>query len=266
MLLHARAGRLEHMAFRDELGANRARVEALQQRVAELEADNRALRERAPPTEEPKRRSRALPAIIAVMVVSAVGGTYALAEGSELGAALLLLGLLIGATFLVSRAFIEHVRAGFVLVLNGRRRYANGRSYRLVHDGWVLRMPFVELADRMDVRTRRCEVDVENAYAKGDALRLRLSGLIHLARAEPAVWNAVERFLAKPMEEVDTVAMQTLEGSLRVVLATTPSAEARRAPDALARAVAKEAEGDFEKLGLVLVGVTVEVLSTSSDL
>jgi len=255
------------MAFRDELGANRARLEALQQRVEELEADNRALRERTPTTEEPKRRSRALPAIIAVMVVSAVGGTYALAEESELGAALLLLGLLIGATFLVSRTFIEHVSPGFVLVLSGLRRYVNGRSYRLVHEGWVVRMPFVELADRMDVRTRRCEVDVENAYAKGNAaLRLRLSGLIHLASAEPAVWNAVERFLARPMEEVDTVAMQTLEGSLRVVLGSTPSAEAVRAPDALARAVAKDVEEDFEKLGLVLVGVTVEVLSTSSDL
>lgn len=250
------------MAFRDELGASRARMDVLQQRVAELEADNRALRERTA-AEEPKRRSRALPAIVAVLMVSAVGGTYALARESGLGAALLLFGLSVGAIFLLSRALIEHVRSGFVLVLSGRR-YAGGRGYRLVHDGWVLRMPFVELADRLDVRPRRCEVDVENAYAKDNAaLRLRLSGLIRLASAEPAVHRAVERFLAKPMEEVDAVAIQTLKGGLRDVLASTPSTEVVRAPATLARAVAEAAESDLEKLGLVVERFSIEVLPTS---
>ena len=73
--------------------------------------------------------------------------------------------------------------------------------------------------------------------------------------------HAVERFLGRTQHEIQTVAKQTLEGSLRGVLATRTPEEANAERLGVGDAVSEAVRQDFAQLGLVLDTFKIQHLS-----
>jgi flotillin len=143
-----------------------------------------------------------------------------------------------------------------MVVVTGRKRITtDGRQvgYRVLHGGRTLRIPIVEKVSRIDLTTIPIEVMVKNAYSKG-GIPLVVQGIanVKVSAREPISYNAVERLLDKPFDEVMQIAKDTLEGNLRGVLATLTPEEVNEDRLKFAQRLIEEADEDLKKLGLEL--------------
>lgn len=143
-----------------------------------------------------------------------------------------------------------------MVVITGRQRTTtDGRQvgYRVLHGGRTIRIPVVEKVSRIDLTTIPIEVMVKNAYSKG-GIALGVQGIanVKVSAREPFSYNAVERLLDKPFQEVMQIAKDTLEGNLRGVLATLTPEEVNEDRLKFAQRLIEEADEDLKKLGLEL--------------
>jgi flotillin len=143
-----------------------------------------------------------------------------------------------------------------MVVVTGRKRItADGREvgYRVLQGGRTLRIPIIERVSRIDLTTIPLEVMIKNAYSKG-GIPLIVQGIanVKVSGREPISYNAVERLLDKPFDEVMQIAKDTLEGNLRGVLATLTPEEVNEDRLKFAQRLIEEADEDLKKLGLEL--------------
>jgi flotillin len=98
------------------------------------------------------------------------------------------------------------------------------------------------------------EITISKALCKG-IIPINIDGRANIKIAgteKDGLNNAIERFLGKNLNEVAVIAKQTIEGSLRGVLATVSPEEANGERIKLAERVVTEARNDLHKLGVVL--------------
>ncbi len=153
-----------------------------------------------------------------------------------------------------------------VLVFSGARRRegANIVGYRIVQGGRGVLVPLLEKVDRLDLTNMVIDVRVEGAYSKGGIpLNVNAVANVKIASTEPVIGNAIERFLGKSRQVVETVAKETLEGNLRGVLATLTPEEVNHDRVKFAHSLLLEADTDLKKLGLVLD--TLKIQNVSDD-
>lgn len=168
------------------------------------------------------------------------------------GVALVLLGALVYTV----RSLIVICMPNEMVVISGRRRALDdGREvgFRVLHGGRTLRIPVIEKVSRIDLTTIPIEVVVKNAYSKG-GIPLIVQGIanVKVCAREPVAYNAVERLLDKPFDEIMQIAKDTLEGNLRGVLATLTPEEINEDRLKFAQTLIEEADEDLKKLGLEL--------------
>jgi len=168
-----------------------------------------------------------------------------------------------GVALAVVAALVYTVRSLIVIclpnemvVISGRQRTTtDGRQagYRVLHGGRTIRIPILEKVSRIDLTTIPIEVMVKNAYSKG-GIPLVVQGIanVKVSAREPFSYNAVERLLDKPFQEVMQIAKDTLEGNLRGVLATLTPEEVNEDRLKFAERLIGEADEDLKKLGLEL--------------
>ena len=256
------------MAFRDDLEAAQARGAALEQKVAELEAENRALRGEPEDSDqkldalELGRGKGALPlaaagGVAVVGAVVAVSVDYPPVAVAFGGLALAFL------TFAVAlRNLLVIVPIGGVAVISGRRRQVAGgesRGYRLVHGGGrVMLIPIIEHVELLDVRPRRVEPTLNGAYTSDNIpTNVTLVATIAINKYEPTVDNAIERFLGRDGRELERVASETIEGAARAVMANHSKVELDKDREAFASELIEEAEPELRKLGLTIENLAV---------
>jgi flotillin len=178
-------------------------------------------------------------------------------------AAAVAVGLLV--LFFIMRKFLYICRPNQVLIFSGRkRRLADGSSvgFRVIFGGRAWRIPIIEEVDRMDMTTMPIEVAVTQAYSKGGIpLAVRAIANVKISSNEIHINNAIERFLGKDRSEVHRVARETLEGTLRGVLATLTPEEVNENRLKFADSLAEDVESDFEKLGLMLDTLKIQHVS-----
>ena len=133
-----------------------------------------------------------------------------------------------------------------VLVFSGARPKA-------IRGGYHLRLPLLQVVDRLDLSNMAVEVSVQNAYSKG-GIPLHVQGVANLKISgdQPTLGHAMQRFLGKSREEIITVAKETLEGNLRGVLSQLTPEEVNNDKLAFAGKLVEEAEQDLARLGLTL--------------
>ena len=136
------------------------------------------------------------------------------------------------------------------------------RGSRILRGGRGFRRPLVESVHRISLNTIPIEVFARQGALEGNDPVARgrdrdREGLRRYVRWPAA---AVERFLGKSSHEIRTVARQTLEGSLRGVLANLSPEEANASRLKLSGEAAKAAREDFDRLGLVLDTLQVQHL------
>jgi flotillin len=153
-----------------------------------------------------------------------------------------------------------------VLVFSGRARTAGDRQvgYRIIKGGRTLRVPLLEVVDRLDLTNMIIEVSVRGAYSKG-GIPLTVHGVanIKLPGDEPLIHNALERHLGKSRQEIMQTARETLEGNLRGVLALLTPEQVNEDKETFAAKLAEEAEHDLSKIGLYLD--TLKIQNVSDD-
>ena len=154
-----------------------------------------------------------------------------------------------------------------VLIFSGgHKKSASGKvlGYRIVKGGRGIRVPLLERVSRMNLTNMIIDLKVTAAYSKG-GIPLEVEGVanIKIAGEEPAIHNAIERFLGKPREQIMSIAKETLEGNLRGVLASLTPEQVNEDKIAFSRSLLEEAEDDLNILGLSLD--TLQIQNISDD-
>ncbi len=126
------------------------------------------------------------------------------------------------------------------------------------------RIPIIERVDRMNMGTMSVDIVVRNAYSAGN-IPLNIHAVANVkVNSDPRLLrNAIERFLGRSIDEVRTVAQQTLEGALREVLAQLTPEQVNEDRLAFAASLVQSARDDLDKLGLQLD--TLKIQNVADD-
>jgi flotillin len=172
-----------------------------------------------------------------------------------------MVGIFIAA--LVIMAIIIYIKANMkicepneVMIFSGRQFKEKDKvvGYRVIKGGRGLKIPLIETVRTISLNTMPIEMDVTGALTRGTIpVNVKAMANVKIAGTmEDGLGNAIERFLGKSATAIATTAREILEGTLRGILATMQPEEANANRIALAQQVAKEAQEDMQRLGLVL--------------
>ncbi len=164
------------------------------------------------------------------------------------------------------KAFLKICHPNEILVFSGKKRTLKDGTvagYRYINGGRGLQIPIVESVSRLSLNTIPIEIELSGALTNGIIpVNIQAMANVKIAGSEKeGLTNALERFLGKGLSDVSQIARETLEGSLRGVLATLTPEEANSQRLEFAEKVVKEARTDLERLGLVLDTFKIQHLS-----
>ena len=158
--------------------------------------------------------------------------------------------------FFLLKKFLFICRPNEVLIFSGRKRTLEDGTtvgFRPIFGGRAWQLPFLEKVDRIDMTTIPIEVNVTQAYSGGGIpLNVRAIANVKVSSDERFILNAIERFLGKDRAELSRVARETLEGTLRGVLAQLTPEQVNEDRLRFAESLADDVSDDFRKLGLTL--------------
>jgi flotillin len=176
------------------------------------------------------------------------------------------LGALIVIAFIISR-IIYICPPNEVLIFSGGHRKMPGTDnlvvgYRIVQGGRGIRIPLIEVVDRMDLTNMIIELRVQGAYSRG-GIPLNVQGVanVKMSSKSDLMANAIERFLGYTREQIMSVARETLEGNLRGVLSTLTPEEVNQDREKFAGELVHEADVDLARLGLELDTLKIQHVS-----
>lgn len=155
-----------------------------------------------------------------------------------------------------------------VLIFSGGHRRIPGTGddrtvgYRVVQGGRGIRIPLIEVVDRMDLTNMVIELRVQGAYSRG-GIPLNVQGVanVKVSSKTDHLANAIERFLGMTREQIMAVARETLEGNLRGVLSTLTPEEVNQDREKFAGELVHEADHDLARLGLELDTLKIQHVS-----
>lgn len=154
-----------------------------------------------------------------------------------------------------------------VLIFSGGHRRMPGTDdrlvgYRVVQGGRGIRIPLIEVVDRMDLTNMIIELRVQGAYSRG-GIPLNVQGVanVKVSSKSDLLANAIERFLGYTREQIIAVARETLEGNLRGVLSTLTPEEVNQDREKFASELVHEADHDLARLGLELDTLKIQHVS-----
>jgi flotillin len=181
------------------------------------------------------------------------------------GAVSLLVALIV-LGFIVSRIIYICPPNEVLIFSGGHRKLAGGDGrvlgYRVVQGGRGIRIPLIEVVDRMDLTNMVIELRVQGAYSRG-GIPLNVQGVanVKVSSKTDHLANAIERFLGMTREQIMNVARETLEGNLRGVLSTLTPEEVNNDREKFAGELVHEADHDLARLGLELDTLKIQHVS-----
>lgn len=155
-----------------------------------------------------------------------------------------------------------------ILVFYGKKRKLKDGTvvgYRYIKGGRGLKIPIVESVTRLPLNTIPIELELSGALTNG-VIPVNIQAMANVKIAgseEDGLNNALERFLGRNVTDISQIAKETLEGSLRGILATLTPEEANSKRLEFAEKVVAEARSDLKNLGLVLDTFKIQDLSDS---
>jgi flotillin len=153
-------------------------------------------------------------------------------------------------------------------VFSGKKRKLKDGTvvgYRYIKGGRGLKIPIVESVTRLPLNTIPIELELSGALTNG-VIPVNIQAMANVKIAgseEDGLNNALERFLGRNVTDISQIAKETLEGSLRGVLATLSPEEANSQRLQFAEKVSAEARSDLQNLGLMLDTFKIQDLSDS---
>ena len=178
----------------------------------------------------------------------------------------------IGAVIFVIFAFViiwasRYTKAGpnQVLIISGSKRKLidpDGKErevgFRVVKGGGTLVIPVKEKVDVLSLELLTIDVQTPEVYtSKGVPVKVDGVAQIKVKGDDISIATAAEQFLSKSVDDIKSIAMQTLEGHLRAILGTMTVEEIYQNRDAFASKVQEVAAGDMANMGLGIVSFTI---------
>lgn len=152
------------------------------------------------------------------------------------------------------KSFLIIGRPNELLVFSGRKhRTGDGHEvgWRYIAGGRSIRWPVIERVDRMDLTTMPIDIKIRGAYAKGNIpVNVDAIANVKVSLTEPYLNHAIERFLGRTQGEIQSVAKETLEGTLRDVLAQLTPEQINHDRQELSEQLRNAVKEDIGKLGL----------------
>ncbi|MGB0588687.1 MAG: flotillin family protein [Myxococcota bacterium] len=159
-------------------------------------------------------------------------------------------------TLFITKTFLIIGRPNELVIFSGRSsRLPSGEEvgWRYISGGRSFRIPILEEVSVMDLTTMPIDIHIRGAYAKGNIpVNVDAVANAKITLEEPYLHNAIERFLGKSQAELRSVAKETLEGTLRGVLARLTPEEINHDRQKLAEELKSEVRDDLEKMGLMV--------------
>ncbi len=139
------------------------------------------------------------------------------------------------------------------MIAGRAHRRGDGQSvgYRVVPGGRSLVLPWLERCSWMDVRTQPVPIQVVKAYALGGTpIDGEAIATVKISTDRDCVGNAIERFLEHDSAAMQEVAVRTLEGHLRVMVAGLTPEQVNEDRLRFADKVLEITRPDITKIGL----------------
>ena len=154
------------------------------------------------------------------------------------------------------KSFLKIGRPNELLIFSGRRRTVEDGStvgWRVLRGGRSIKLPLVEEVSQMDLTTMAIDISIRGAYSKGNIpVHVDAVANAKLTTDPILVRHAVERFMGTSQKEIRNVAKETLEGTLRGVIATLTPEELNHDRQKLSELLKAEVRDDLDKLGLMV--------------
>jgi flotillin len=149
-----------------------------------------------------------------------------------------------------------------VLIISGRQqRLPNGqtRGFRIVKGGGSFVVPLLERADTLSLEVLSVDWRVANVrLAQGSPAGVNCALQVKIGSDDQAIVAAAEHFLSKEPGEIKKIAGQIVEKHLRTVLGTLSPAELEQQREQCAAKVQAAAAPDLARMGLAIVGFSVQ--------
>jgi len=170
---------------------------------------------------------------------------------------LIILGI-VGAIFaaiLVVASRYKKVPPNMAMVVYGRRQAkAGGRGYRVISGGAKVIVPIVESIEwlKLDVRTLDLVVPdiITDVKRSGAKINIKAVAQVKISSDEATLNTAAENLLGKSDQEVNEIALKTLEGHVRGICATLTVEEINSDRDAIASKILGMAGNDLRNMGI----------------
>lgn len=146
-----------------------------------------------------------------------------------------------------------------MLIISGSRQ-RDGSGYRTLIGGRKIVIPVINKVTRISLRNMQVALEVKAQSGGGTMMPIFVNGVANVkVSSDPAErGNAIERFLGQPVQEMQRVARETLEGGLRAVIGKMTPEEIVEDRDKFVATVMQEVADDFRKLGLLIDSVNVQ--------
>jgi flotillin len=133
------------------------------------------------------------------------------------------------------------------------------RSFRVVRGGGTFIWPVLERVDHLSLELMTIEVVTPNVYTlQGVPVTLDGVAQVKVGSDDVSIITAAEQFLSKEVNEIQNVALQTLEGHLRAIVGTMTVEEIYKDRDKFAQRVQEVSAIDMKNMGLTIVSFTIK--------
>ena len=178
-----------------------------------------------------------------------------MANGIDLGLVVLVIAAVVFIAIAIAASRYKKVPPNMAMVVYGKKqRAAGGRGYKVISGGAKIIVPVVESVQwlKLDVRTLDLVVndivtDVERSGAK---INIKAVAQVKISSDEATLNTAAENLLGKTEQQVDEIALKTLEGHVRGVCATLTVEEVNSDRDAIASKILGMAGNDLKNMGI----------------
>jgi flotillin len=135
-------------------------------------------------------------------------------------------------------------------------------NYKMVKGGMTIVLPFVHEVKELDLSLITLDVAVHNVLSS-NAVPITVDGIaqIKIGSDDTSIATAAEQLLDKTSEEIQYVAIQTLQGHLRAIIGLMTVEEVYKDREAFAQRVLEVAVDDLAGMGLQIVSFAIKEIN-----
>lgn len=187
---------------------------------------------------------------------------------TEVNLAMVIVGLALAfilAVYAVARRY-KKVGPNQVMIISGRKykiKIADGRidevGFRIRRGGGAFILPLVEKVDLLSLEIMTLDITTPEVYTK-PGVPIIVDGVaqVKVGGDEQSIRTASEQFLGKTPQQIQEIALQTVEGHLRAIIGTMSVEDIYKNRDQFASSVQEVAVADLANMGLLIVSFTMK--------